>query len=220
VQAGTLGSAASAVTLHFTAAQLGQGIYHLGIADTITDDQGRALDGDADGIQGGSFAYQGNRANGFYELGGDFNGDGGVTIFDFPTFAYWFSRNVPIAPAYVDLNGDNGITIFDFPYFSNNFGRSLTDPTPLATGGIASQAVTIMSRSSHPPMAVRQATAQSVADRQPASQHALQAALASWDRRPADRARFDDELTWLAISRHVEALGEPDPLIGDHTLFL
>ena len=46
---------------------------------------------------------------------GDMNGDGGVSIFDFPSFAYWFGQSVPVAPSYVDFNRDGGISIFPNP---------------------------------------------------------------------------------------------------------
>ena len=91
-------------------------------------------DGDADGEPGGTFQLNGNAANGLYRLNGDFNGDGGVSIFDFPTFAYWFGATVPRAPEYADLNGDGGVTIFDFPLFAENFGASITPPAAFASG--------------------------------------------------------------------------------------
>lgn len=70
-------------------------------------------------------------ANGFFQISGNWNGDGGVSIFDFTTFAYWFAQSIPATPQYVDLNGDGGISIFDFPLFAENFGKSIVFPIEL-----------------------------------------------------------------------------------------
>ena len=88
----------------------------------------------ADGNGGDPFVLVGSEENGLYLLSGNWNGDTGVSIFDFPTFAYWFAKSVPNAPAYVDLNGDLGVSIFDFPIFAANFGQRVTFPIGLQFG--------------------------------------------------------------------------------------
>ena len=66
----------------------------------------------------------------FHQLEGDFNGDGGVSIFDFGVFAYYFGQSVPDnAPRFADLNGDGGVSIFDFSVWSASFGVSIV-PEP------------------------------------------------------------------------------------------
>jgi hypothetical protein len=121
----------SVLTLRFDAQELPEGVYQLEILPSVTNLQGDILDGDADGSPGGTFALVGSSDNRFYKFHGDFNADLGVTIFDFPSFAYWFGVEVPRAPAYVDLNTDGGITIFDFPVFAAGFGKNVTMPHDL-----------------------------------------------------------------------------------------
>ncbi|MFT5525500.1 MAG: PKD repeat protein, partial [Pirellulaceae bacterium] len=113
------------VVLTFAPGELAEGVYRLDIRDEVTDVVGNNLDGDGDGDAGGDFAYAGDSDNKFYILGADWNGDEGVSVFDFTTFSYWFGVStiiVPRAPRYVDLNHDDGISVFDFTGFSNNFG--------------------------------------------------------------------------------------------------
>jgi hypothetical protein len=110
--------------------QLPDGVYSLEILSTVVDLDGAALDGNADGTGGDAFAFSGNPQNRFYQLTGDWNGDGGVSIFDFPTFSYWFGQSLPTAPEYVDINGDQGISIFDFGGFAARFGSSIAYAEP------------------------------------------------------------------------------------------
>ena len=94
---------------------LSDGVYQLEILDSLTDLAGNPLDGNNDGQAGDHFVWTGNLLNRLYQLLGDFNGDGGTSIFDFSTFSYWFGGAFPDVPEYVDLNGDRGVSIFDFP---------------------------------------------------------------------------------------------------------
>ena len=59
----------------------------------------------------------------FHKLRGDFNGDGAVSILDFPMVSLGF--NHPDAPFYLDLNEDGSLSIFDFPIFKDQFGTNL-----------------------------------------------------------------------------------------------
>jgi hypothetical protein len=131
------------LTIRFDNAGLEDGVYRLQIADSVHSVAGQALDGDYDGVAGGSFVFQGSDDNRFHVLIGDWNGDAAVTIFDFPVFSYWFGRSVPTSPSYVDLNGDDGVTIFDFGLFAERFGDSVVYPPPglvtEAVGAIADQ---------------------------------------------------------------------------------
>jgi hypothetical protein len=114
-----------------TPQDLSDGVYRLEILPTISSPSGLQLDGNRDGTTGDAYLIQGNAANGLFQLSGDLNGDRGVTIFDFPTFAYWFGIRTPRAPQYVDLNLDDIVSIFDFPIFVGNFQRSVVLPTVL-----------------------------------------------------------------------------------------
>ncbi len=119
------------LTIHFEAGELSDGIYELTVLPTVTDESGSALDGDGDGTGGDAFVLTGKLTNRFFQLTGDWNADGGVSIFDFSTLAYWFGKATNVAPAYVDLNGDLGISVFDFPLFARKFGDSVTPPVAL-----------------------------------------------------------------------------------------
>ncbi|MCA9264894.1 MAG: hypothetical protein KDA60_13635 [Planctomycetales bacterium] len=120
----------SAVTLEFAPGALGDGVYQLEISPNVRDLAGNLLDGDNAGTAGTPFVMTGNQDNGFYALAGEFNGDGGVSIFDFSTFGYWFGQTAPlVAPTYVDLNGDGGVSIFDFSIFAAHFGAAIGFPT-------------------------------------------------------------------------------------------
>jgi hypothetical protein len=107
------------------------GAYELRVLATAQDPAGQPLDGDGDGTGGDPFVMRGDGDNKLYQLTADFNGDGGVSLFDLPSFQYWFGQAVPPAPPYMDLNGDAGVSLFDFPTFQSQFGRSITfDPVP------------------------------------------------------------------------------------------
>jgi hypothetical protein len=123
-------------TLTFPARQLPPGAYRLQIESSVVDLDGKPLDGNQDGTGGDAFVFQANAENRFYVLAGDFNGDGAETIFDFPTFAYWFAANT--APDYLDLNDDGGVTIFDFSIFAENFNLMVVLPTGLSSPASAS----------------------------------------------------------------------------------
>jgi hypothetical protein len=109
----------------FEPQELADGAYTLEILPSVIDTNDAPLDGDGDGVNGDSYYLQGNLVNGFFKLTADWNGDGGVSIFDFPTFAYWFGVSTAQAPAYTDLNQDGGVSIHDFTVFAANFGRSI-----------------------------------------------------------------------------------------------
>jgi len=110
------------------------------VLPTLTDFGGVALDGDGDGTEGDAFLYTGDRDNKFYTLVSDWNGDQGVSVFDFTTFSYWFGTAVPRAPIYADPSGDGGVSVFDFTNFSAQFGKGVTFPA-LAVETLARQAL-------------------------------------------------------------------------------
>jgi hypothetical protein len=95
------------------------------------------LDGDANGVGGDSHAIAGNDSNHFARLAANWNGDTGVSVFDFTTFSYWFGLGMPTAPKYADLNDDNGVSVFDFTPFANNFGVGVIYPVAFAAMGNA-----------------------------------------------------------------------------------
>ena len=116
--------AGNTLTINLDANQLPDGVYQLELKSALTG--------------GASFTLEGSRTNGLFVLKGDWNGSGAVTVLDFATFSYWFSRsvntntNVPederLAPEYVDLNASGAVTVLDFAPFSNNFSKSLNFP--------------------------------------------------------------------------------------------
>jgi cysteinyl-tRNA synthetase len=116
----------------FLQSPLDDGVYRLELAGSITDAAGNQLDGNGDGTAGDSFVFQGDAANKFFQLLAEWNGDGGVSVFDFTTFSYWFGQPIPIAPIYVDVNRDNGVSVFDFTGFSANFGKGVVYPATFA----------------------------------------------------------------------------------------
>jgi len=101
------------------------------ILPTVTDNQGNQLDGDANGTGGDTYELEANLDNRFYVLLAEWSGDGGVSVFDFTTFSYWFGQAVPRAPSYVDTSGDQGVSVFDFTAFSDNFGTGISYPNAL-----------------------------------------------------------------------------------------
>jgi hypothetical protein len=128
------------VRLTFEQGDLTNGVYELQVLPTLTDFGGVALDGDGDGTEGDAFLYTGDRDNKFYTLVSDWNGDQGVSVFDFTTFSYWFGTAVPRAPIYADPSGDGGVSVFDFTNFSAQFGKGVTFPA-LAVETLARQAL-------------------------------------------------------------------------------
>ncbi|MFT7642469.1 MAG: polyhydroxybutyrate depolymerase [Pirellulaceae bacterium] len=127
-------------TLTFDTGQLADGVYQIEILPTAADTSGNLLDGDGNGVQGDGYLFRGDTNNHFYQLEADWNGDGGVSVFDFTTFSYWFGSSTvaaPFAPSYVDLNNDDGISVFDFTGFSEKFGLGVIYPTALAGAMIA-----------------------------------------------------------------------------------
>jgi hypothetical protein len=137
------------VTITFAANDLTDGIYELTIHDTLTDEAGLALDGDDNGSAGGDFVHRGNATNRFDKLGFNFNGDTGVSVFDFSTFSYWFGTPVDLndlpnsAPKYADVNADGGVSVFDFNTFSSNFGKGLDFPTAFQSSPAAADFVAV-----------------------------------------------------------------------------
>jgi hypothetical protein len=110
------------LTLTFEQGELASGVYQLELLPSLLDINSNPIDGNADGTAGDAFMYQGNNSNNFYRILSDFNGDKGVSVFDFTTFSYWFGTSIPAAPTYADMNEDDGVSVFDFTSFSQNFG--------------------------------------------------------------------------------------------------
>ncbi len=130
------------LVISFGPFELTNGVYELTLRDTITDQAGHALDGDSNGSPGGDWVAAGDEvSNNLYKLGGEYNGDLGVSIFDFSVFVYWFGRatedNNGVAPSYADLNNDGGVSIFDFSAFVANFGVSVSFPVALTSRDMA-----------------------------------------------------------------------------------
>ncbi|MFT5523515.1 MAG: hypothetical protein ACI9HK_001462, partial [Pirellulaceae bacterium] len=120
------------VVLDFDADELLDGVYQLEVLPTVTDLIGTPLDGNGDGFGGDSFVYSGDTNNKFYRFFVDWNGDSGVSVFDFSTFSYWFGLPTGESPAYADVNRDNGVSVFDFTHFSDQFGSGVSLPVAFA----------------------------------------------------------------------------------------
>ena len=116
--------AGNQLTINLDAGQLSDGVYQLELKSALTG--------------GDAFTIVGSKDNGLFVLTGDWNGSGAVTVLDFATFSYWFSRavktnpNLPeaerLAPEYVDLNPSGFVSVLDYAPFSNNFSKSLRFP--------------------------------------------------------------------------------------------
>ncbi|MFT5525248.1 MAG: hypothetical protein ACI9HK_003215, partial [Pirellulaceae bacterium] len=119
------------IKLSFSPEELDEGVYRLELLDSVTDPQGQRLDGDGDGQPGGDYVVEGDSTNRLYRMISDFNGDFGVSVFDFSTFSYWFGTDTDVAPRYADMNLDGGVSVFDFTLFSSNFGESVSFPNAL-----------------------------------------------------------------------------------------
>ncbi|MFT5527641.1 MAG: hypothetical protein ACI9HK_005625, partial [Pirellulaceae bacterium] len=120
------------VTITFDSDDLNSGAYQLVIQPTVTDLGGIPLDGNGDGRGGDAYVVAASAENTFYELTSNYNGDTGVSVFDFTTFSYWFGASLPNAPAYADPSGDGGVSVFDFTAFSLNFGIGIVLPAAFA----------------------------------------------------------------------------------------
>jgi hypothetical protein len=98
---------------------LADGRYTLtALSSHITDNQGQALDGDADGTPGGNFIF--GDAQGLFRFFGDINGDRNVDIADFGMFSSTYGLNsgqTEFIGAF-DFNGDGVIDIADFGQIS------------------------------------------------------------------------------------------------------
>ncbi|MFT5522125.1 MAG: hypothetical protein ACI9HK_000062, partial [Pirellulaceae bacterium] len=119
------------LTIFFDANALPSGVYQLEFLATASDSANQPL---------ANFVLTGDVNNNFYKLTAEWNGDTGVSVFDFTTFSYWFGVSIPTAPAYADLNDDDGISVFDFTGFSSNFGVGVKFPVGLTNGNVSEPA--------------------------------------------------------------------------------
>jgi hypothetical protein len=110
----TLDASGERIRIVLDAGQLPDGRYELELSPEITS--------------GETFTFTGDAANRFFKISGDWDGNGGVDIIDFETFAYWIGNTTPAAPEYVDLNGSGAITEGDFAAFENNFATFVQLP--------------------------------------------------------------------------------------------
>ena len=123
----------SSVTFSFAASELTDGVYHLEVDPSLTGNQ---------------HVVHGNASNRFYELQGDFDGNGIVEgIFDFgsstidaTTIDYWFLTVVGVAPEYVDLGGSGRVDFSVVAAFNALVGNQVAFPEP-STLGLAALAL-------------------------------------------------------------------------------
>jgi|GEM_PF-1123531 hypothetical protein len=96
--------------------ELTDGVYELTVAN-LTAESGLDMSED--------FTLTGSETNSLYQFNAEWNGDFGVSVFDFPVISYWFGRSVGVAPNYADLNLDGGVSVFDFGRYADNFGSGV-----------------------------------------------------------------------------------------------
>lgn len=77
--------------------------------------EGKALDGDADGVSGGNFDF--GDSQGLFRFFGDINGDRRVNIADYGLFSLWYLNASSYIAAF-DFNGDGRVNIADYGQFS------------------------------------------------------------------------------------------------------
>jgi Dockerin type I domain len=89
--------------------------------ELVHDAMGRALDGDADGTAGG------DRADAFFRLYGDSDGDRDVDLIDLGRFLSTLGRRPGDARylSYMDVNGDDRIGVADLLAFLSRLGTHL-----------------------------------------------------------------------------------------------
>jgi parallel beta-helix repeat protein len=99
-------------------------------SDGITDAAGNMLDGDNNGIAGGSNVYS------FFYLPGDVNHDGTVDFADLTTIAQDYgTRGMTFAQGDVDHNGT--VDFGDLVLVSQNYGTTMALPAPTPATGLA-----------------------------------------------------------------------------------
>jgi hypothetical protein len=109
-------------------ASLADGRYSLSVlAGSVTDANGGALDGDADGQVGGNYVsptdtYQGNGLH-LYRLFGDTNGDGVVDATDVGQLKSTFNRNNvdPLYLSFLDADNSGAVDAQDIAQFKSRF---------------------------------------------------------------------------------------------------
>ncbi|MFT5524003.1 MAG: hypothetical protein ACI9HK_001953, partial [Pirellulaceae bacterium] len=205
--------------------QLADGVYQLEILSTLTNGTGLEFDGDGDGTPGDSYLLRGNPTNRFYVETAEWNGDFGVSVFDFSTFSYWFGAPVPVAPAYVDLNRDGGVSVFDFSPFSANFGKGVAFPTNFADGSTVDQTIVNGGLNVNEQPSMQEVLRRQVTDtaanqfgEMTLQDTALMNVLDNWQQQIVDTfvdTFVDDDLEIESVSPSDVEDAETDGLIGD-----
>ena len=120
---------ASSVTITFSGAltengSLRDGIYDFMISAGVVSGAGGALDGNNDGIAGGSYSVVGSTANKYFRLFGDSDGSGQVDfLVDFIAFRNAFAGGGPNAT--FDFDNSNTVDFLnDFIAFRNRFNAT------------------------------------------------------------------------------------------------
>ncbi len=100
----------------------------IGVASTVVDAAGNALDGNGDNVPGGLFDFR------FNVLVGDADGNGSVNGGDLPIFSSAFNSSTGNANynARGDWNADGSVNGGDLPFFASNFNKSLPTSDPIA----------------------------------------------------------------------------------------
>ncbi|MEO8268694.1 MAG: lamin tail domain-containing protein, partial [Aureliella sp.] len=109
------------------AAPLEFGKFRIAVDQSVTDESGNALDGDANGAAGGIFDRR------FNVVPGDTNNSGTVSAADVAGYGISFGQAVTSATfnPRANWNGEGGVTAADVAVYGANFGRnvaSLADP--------------------------------------------------------------------------------------------
>ena len=121
---------ASTVTITFSGSMtengsLRDGVYDLTISAGVVSGVGGALDGNSDGISGGSYSVVGNTTNKFFRLFGDSDGSGSVDFLsDFIAFRNAFANGGPSVIFDFDNSGAVDFLV-DLIQFRNRFNASV-----------------------------------------------------------------------------------------------
>ena len=89
------------------------GLLQLEILPSVSDLFGNSLDGNGDSIGGDAFVLVGDASNNFYQLTGDFDGDGVVTDTDVNLVASSLGMTTDEVPGFLDLVSDGVIAATD-----------------------------------------------------------------------------------------------------------
>ena len=105
---------------------LADGNYEIVFNTNGATNGGIGVDGNGDGLVGGTFRFGGSSVDRFFRLYGDASGDGVVDLLDFGEFRSRFGSSTGQTnfANHLDANLDGNVDLIDFGRFRTNFGRT------------------------------------------------------------------------------------------------